>query len=99
MAGTVAHAGPEDDRKQMVSHFKSKLPAVKYENYIYGALALDKDSKSQYDSIMEFPPFEGVIEAGKEMWKSHSRMARPLPVASPMVARTWPGITPVLMHP
>ncbi|PWB45636.1 MAG: sulfur oxidation c-type cytochrome SoxA [Nitrosomonadales bacterium] len=69
MASAAAQAGPEDDRKQMIAFFKSKLPAVKYENYVYGALALDKDSKSQYDSIMEFPPFEGVIEAGKEMWE------------------------------
>ena len=68
VVSATAQAGPEDDRKQLISHFKSKLPGVKYQDYIYGALALDKDGKSQYDSIMEFPPFEGVIEAGKEMW-------------------------------
>ncbi len=69
MASAVAQAGPEEDRKQAIAYFKSKLPTVKFQDYIYGALALDKDSKSQYDSIMEFPPFEGVVEAGKEMWE------------------------------
>lgn len=69
VASAAAQAGPEDDRKQMIAYFKGKLPAVKFENYVHGALALDKDSKSQYDSIMEFPPFEAVIEAGKEMWE------------------------------
>lgn len=67
-AATVSHAAPEPDRKQMVNYFQKKLPGVKLDNYVFGALALDKDSMSQYDSIMEFPPFEGVIDAGKEMW-------------------------------
>lgn len=63
------HASPEQDRKQLIDHYKKKLPGVKFENYVHGALALDKDSMAQYDSIMEFPPFEGVVEAGKEMWE------------------------------
>lgn len=68
LISAAAQAGPEEDRKQLVSYYKTKLPSVKFEDYTYGALALDKDSKAQYDSIMEFPPFEGVIDAGKQMW-------------------------------
>lgn len=65
----TAQAGPEEDRKQIVEYYKVKLPAVKFDDYIYGALALEKDAKAQYESIMEFPPFEGVIEHGKEIWE------------------------------
>lgn len=69
LVSAVAHAGPEADRKQLVNYFKTKMATIKFDDYVYGALALDKDAKSQYDSIMEFPPFEGVIDAGKEMWE------------------------------
>lgn len=69
MASAVAQAGPEEDRKQLINYYKSVLPTVKFDDMIHGALALDKDAKSQYDSIMEFPPFESVIEAGKDMWE------------------------------
>ncbi|BCB25568.1 SoxAX cytochrome complex subunit A [Sulfurimicrobium lacus] len=69
LVSAVAHAGPEDDRKQLVNYFKVKHGTIKFDDYVHGALAMDKDAKSQYDSIMEFPPFEGVVDAGKEMWE------------------------------
>lgn len=100
LASSVAQAGPEDDRKQIVAHFKSKLPAVKYENYVHGALALDKDGKAQYDSIMEFPPFEAVIEAGKEMWekpfKNGKTFASCFPNGGKNVAGNYPRFDPSL---
>ncbi len=64
-----AQAAPEDDRKQIVNLYKSKFPKMKQDEYTYGALSFDKDSMAQYKSIMDFPPFEGVIEEGKAMWE------------------------------
>lgn len=69
IGATVSHATPEQDRKLLTEVLQKKLPGVKLESYVFGALALDKDSMSQYNSIMEFPPFEGVLDAGKEMWE------------------------------
>lgn len=69
MMSAAAQAGPEEDRLQAIDYYKSRIPTVKLDDMIYGALALDKDAKAQYDSIMEFPPFEAVIEAGKPMWE------------------------------
>lgn len=66
---TSAIAGPEEDRKEIVNYYQKKFPNVKFEDYVYGALALDKDAKAQYEAIMEFPPYEGVIEKGKAMWE------------------------------
>ena len=63
-----AIAGPEEDRKDMIKYFKGKFPDVKFEDYVYGALALDADSKAQYDSIMEFPPYVETLDKGKKMW-------------------------------
>ena len=65
-----AIAGPEEDRKDMVKYFKGKFPDVKFEDYVYGSLALDADSKAQYDSIMEFPPYVGTLDKGKKLWET-----------------------------
>ena len=65
-----AYATPEQDRKQILDYYKNKFPTVKFEDYIFGALALDKDAMEQYKSIMDFPPFEGVVDTGKKMWET-----------------------------
>ena len=70
LGAVTASAGPEEDRKAMVNYFKQKFPDVKFEDYIYGALALDPDAKAQYDSIMEFPPYVEVLDKGKKMWET-----------------------------
>ncbi|NWG87955.1 MAG: sulfur oxidation c-type cytochrome SoxA [Hydrogenophilaceae bacterium] len=70
LGAVTASAGPEEDRKAAINYYKNKFPDVKFEDYIYGALALDADSKAQYDSIMEFPPYVEVIDNGKKMWET-----------------------------
>jgi sulfur-oxidizing protein SoxA len=62
------NASPEQDRVQMAAHYKKTIPAVKPGDYIYGALAMEKDSMAQYESIMDFPPYQAVIDHGKEIW-------------------------------
>lgn len=64
------HASPEGDRQELAKYYTSKYPNIKMEDYVYGALAFDADSKSQYDAIMEFPPFESVVEQGRKMWET-----------------------------
>ncbi len=66
----TAHASPEQDRQELIKYYMSKFPNVKVEDYVYGALALDADSKAQYDAIMEFPPFDSQIDAGRKMWET-----------------------------
>lgn len=69
-SAVIAHATPEQDRKQLIDTYKKRFPKVKSQDYIHGALALSTDSMNQYKDIMDFPPFEGVIEAGKKMWET-----------------------------
>ena len=68
LGAAASHATPEQDRKGLLRALQRKLPGVNPKNYVFGALALDKDAMAQYDSIMEFPPFESVLDGGKEMW-------------------------------
>lgn len=63
-------ATPEQDRQALIKHYTQKYPNVKVDDYVYGALAFDADSKAQYNSIMEFPPFESVLEEGRKMWET-----------------------------
>ena len=70
LGSLTAYATPEQDRKQILDFYKNKFPTVKFEDYVFGALALDKDAMEQYKSIMDFPPFEGVVDTGKKMWET-----------------------------
>ncbi len=87
-------ASPEEDREAFVKHYAAKLPDVKFEDYVYGALALDAGSKAQYDAIMEFPPFESQIETGRKMWetplKSGRKYADCLPNGGKNIAGNYP---------
>ncbi|MEW6131866.1 MAG: sulfur oxidation c-type cytochrome SoxA [Pseudomonadota bacterium] len=87
-------ASPESDRQETIKYFTTKYPNIKLEDYVYGALAFDQDSKDQYDAIMEFPPFEAVIEKGKKMWetplKSGKTYADCLPNGGKNIAGNYP---------
>ncbi len=94
MGAVSANAGPEEDRLKLVSHFKHKFPDLKQEDYVYSALAFDPDAKSQYNSIMEFPPYLGVLEKGEKMWKTPLKSGKTyadcLPNGGKMIAGNYP---------
>ncbi len=70
IAGSLAaNASPENDRKQIINTYKKKYPKIKLDQYVYGAMIYDDGALDQYKTIMDFPPFEGVIEEGKAMWE------------------------------
>jgi L-cysteine S-thiosulfotransferase len=64
-----AHAGPAEDRSILINEYKQLFPDIKFENYIYGALAMNPDAKSQYDEIMAFPPYSIDVDKGQKMWE------------------------------
>ncbi|MDP2833867.1 MAG: sulfur oxidation c-type cytochrome SoxA [Pseudomonadota bacterium] len=70
MGAVSANAGPEEDRLKLVNYFKNKFPDLKREDYVLSALAFDPDAKSQYNSIMEFPPYATEIDKGEKLWKT-----------------------------
>jgi sulfur-oxidizing protein SoxA len=65
-----AVASPEQDRAAFIALYKERFPAIPLENYVNGALMLSSDAKAQFDSIMEFPPFQGDIDDGRSLWET-----------------------------
>jgi sulfur-oxidizing protein SoxA len=94
MGAVSAYASPEKDRQEMIKYFTNKYPNVMIEDYVFGALAFDADSKAQYDAIMEFPPFDSVVEEGRKMWetpfKNGKTYADCLPNGGKMIAGNYP---------
>ncbi|BAN36217.1 diheme cytochrome SoxA (sulfur oxidation) [Sulfuricella denitrificans skB26] len=68
-ASLAASAGPAEDRKALTAHYKQLLPGVKFQDYVLGALALNKDALDQYESIMMFPPFVNDVDDGRKTWE------------------------------
>jgi sulfur-oxidizing protein SoxA len=89
-----AYASPESDRQEMVKYYQDRYPNIKIDDYVYGALAFDEDSKAQYDAIMEFPPYEADIEAGRKLWetpfKNGKTYASCLPNGGKNIAGNYP---------
>ena len=40
------HADPAEDRSILLEHYKKTLPDIKFEDYVYGALSLNPESKA-----------------------------------------------------
>jgi sulfur-oxidizing protein SoxA len=70
LGAVVAHATPEQDRKEILDYFKNKFPNVKFEDYVNGAFVFSPDAFAQYQSIMEFPPYQTDLDKGQKMWKT-----------------------------
>jgi len=72
-AAGQSFASPEQDRAAFIAVYRDKFPGVPLENYVDGALMLSTDAKSQFDSIMDFPPFQGDLDKGKRLWETPFR--------------------------
>ncbi len=48
--------------------FFKRFPDIKPADYIYGVYAMNEDAKSQYEALCEFPPYEGAIKQGKDLY-------------------------------
>ena len=71
MGGAMsAMATPEQDRQEFIKNYAKKYPNIKAEDYVYGSLAFDADSKAQYDAIMEFPPYEGELDKARKAFNT-----------------------------
>jgi len=94
MGAVAANAGPEEDRLKLGKFFSEKYADVKPADYIYGALAFDPDSKAQYESIMEFPPYSGELDKGEKLWKTPLKSGKTyadcLPNGGKMIAGNYP---------
>jgi L-cysteine S-thiosulfotransferase len=97
LGAATAHASPEKDRQEMVKYYTDKYPNIKLEDYVYGALAFEPDAFAQYEAIMEFPPFDSQVEAGRKLWeakfKNGKTYADCMPNGGKMIAGNYPMFT------
>jgi sulfur-oxidizing protein SoxA len=63
-------ASPEKDRAALLALFSERFVDVPLEDYIHGSMMLSDDARTQYDSIMDFPPFQGDIDRGQKIWET-----------------------------
>jgi len=69
-ACAVCAAAPEDDRAAFVRAYQERFPGIALERYVNGALMVSSDALAQFDSIMEFPPFQADLDRGKALWEA-----------------------------
>jgi sulfur-oxidizing protein SoxA len=53
-----------------------RIPDIPIENYVNGALMFSADALAQFNSIMEFPPFQNDIDTGRKIWDTPFRNGR-----------------------
>jgi sulfur-oxidizing protein SoxA len=68
LSSLAAVASPEQDRKVLLKYYKGILPGIKFNDYIYGTLAMTQDAMNQYNSMMEFPSFSMDVDEGHQIW-------------------------------
>jgi L-cysteine S-thiosulfotransferase len=90
----LAAAAPAEERQRMVEFFGQRFPGVPLEQYVYGALIANPDGFSQYEQIMEFPPFIGDIEQGKTIWETPFRNGKTFAGCFPNGGRSVLGSYP-----
>ena len=88
-----ALASPEQDRAGFIALYRDKFPDVPLENYVDGALMLSADAKAQFDSIMEFPPYQGEVDSGRILWETPFKNCKGFAGCIAMAAATSPATT------
>ncbi len=66
---TAQASTPAEDTEAFRSYFKKAVPDVKFEDFQNGVYALDADSRSQWEEIEEFPPYEIALDNGAQLWE------------------------------
>lgn len=63
-------SNPEQDLKDFRKEFSAKFPDTKFADYINGVYAIDKESRAQWESIEEFPPYEIYVDKGEKLFNT-----------------------------
>ena len=95
----LALAGPANDRMQLVEFFEKRFPRVPLEDYVYGALIANPGGRGQYEQIMEFPPFLGDLEKGKQIWETPFHNGKTFADCFPRAGRNVVGAYPYFDEP
>jgi len=96
--GSGAKAGPQEDLQRYQDYFKERFPDMSLVDLSYGMYMFSEDKRSQYNDIMEFPPYEVAVEEGKELFNkpfgNGKTYADCLPNGGTGVAQQYPKFDP-----
>lgn len=70
LSAPATYASPAEDLKSFEDYFAKQFKDVPAADFKDGAYALDADLKEQWEAMEEFPPYEGDVDAGKELWET-----------------------------
>jgi sulfur-oxidizing protein SoxA len=66
----LAEVSPDADLEVYMDYFKKRFPDFRDENYGLGMYNFNADKRSQWEAIMEFPPYETAVEEGEELFNT-----------------------------
>ena len=66
----TVNASPEQDLKDFRAYYKKRFPDVPFNEYSNGIYAIDAESRAQWESIEDFPPYEISIDNGKKLFET-----------------------------
>ena len=66
-ATLTAQADPQSDLKEFQGYFKKKFPDVAFDDFSNGVYALDKGARTEWETLMAFPPSALELETGKTL--------------------------------
>jgi len=69
IVSSMLSASPQDDLARYQKFFKERFPDMSPIDLSNGTYNFNADKMSQYNDIMEFPPYEVAIEEGKELFE------------------------------
>jgi len=64
----AVHASTGEDVEALRAYYKKNAPNANFSDYGNGIYAFDKDARTQWEEIEEFPPYEIAIDNGQEIW-------------------------------
>lgn len=60
---------PMEDLKTYQAYFKQRFPHFTPEDYTRGMYSFNEDKRTQWEAIMEFPPYEMAVEEGQQAFE------------------------------
>ncbi|AYQ56204.1 sulfur oxidation protein SoxA [Bathymodiolus thermophilus thioautotrophic gill symbiont] len=60
----------QSDIDAFQGHFKKRFPELSLNDFSKGPYAMSEDKMSQFEALMEMPPFEDHVEKGGKLWKT-----------------------------
>ncbi len=66
----LSFASPEDDRKAFENYYLTKFPDTQHADFINGVYSIDQASRSQWETLEEFPPYELALSRGEEAFNT-----------------------------